>query len=191
MEETKELKEILNEMFKGKDSALEKYAKVRITQYEISLWRGYHLPLSEVDKGAKAYFSQRVLGGKGITTASEKELKEALERLDHAVNDGCHKRCRKLLEELNAALEAVGLKPVEDHEKFLDWLTFSYHTVPDSCGEPTKDPGYHFEIRIFNDRENLREFWEELQTLLKHNRMMSMQDVCRIVLEKRKKSKKI
>lgn len=184
------IKEILEEMFKGKDAALEKYAKVRITQYELSLWRRYGLPLSEVDKGAKAYFAQRFLG-KGITVASSKELKDALEKLDHAVNDGCHKRCERLLSELNEALKAAGLKTVKDQEKFLNWLTFNYVTNPDHYGEPTKEPQYGFEIRIFNDKENRKEFWEELQTLLKSGRMISMQNACRIVLAKRKISKKI
>lgn len=184
------IKEILTEMFKGKDSAIEKYAKVRATQYELSLWRRYHLPLSEVDKGAKAYFAQRFLG-MNINSASERELKDALERLDHAVNDGCHGRCERLVEELNGALLEMELRCVKDVQKFLDWLTFFYHTNPDFNGDIAKEPEYGFEIRIFADKENRKEFWEELQALLKQGRMMSMQDVCKLVLIKRKASKKI
>ena len=42
--------EILDEMFMGPGAALEKYAKVRFTQYEMNLWRKHRLPLKEVDK---------------------------------------------------------------------------------------------------------------------------------------------
>ncbi len=183
------IKEILKEMFCGCDAALEKYARVRKTQYELMLWRRYGLPLSEVDKGAKAYFSQRFLDGVKITSAKEEELKKALERLDHAVKDGCKGRSERLLQELNEALSERGLVTVTEPGKFLEWLTFCYHTNADHEGKAVRCPEFGYEIRIFHDKENRKEFWEELQLLLKQNRMMSMQDVCKIVLNKRKHSK--
>ena len=184
------IEEILEEMFKGQQSAMAKYAKVRMTQYEMSLWRNYGLPLSEVDKSAKAYFAQRFLG-MNIQIASENELKKVFEKLDYAVNDGCKKRCERLVEELNEALAEMGLVTVRDTQKFLDWLTFYYHTNPDSYGKPAKEPEYGFEIRIFSHDKNRKEFWEELQALLKQGRMMSMQDTCRLVLAKRKLARAI
>ena len=177
--------EILEEIFKGNDSALAKYAKVRHTQYEINLWRRCGLPLKEVGAQERRYFRERFLKGTAIEQATDAERHKAFDELDHAIQDGCHKRCIKLVNELNEALEATGVKTIEEPEKFLDWLTFSYHTNKDQDGQPLRDPGYSFEIRVFSDDKNRKEFWKELQSFLKAGRIVSMQDICRIVLIKR------
>ena len=118
-ENIRSIEEILCELFKGRDAALEKYSRVRHTQYEMSLWRDYGLPLYDVDKSAKAYFSKSFLGGAKISETDGATIKKAFEKLNHAVNDGCHGRCLRLVEELNQALTALGLRTV-DPEPFLD-----------------------------------------------------------------------
>jgi len=183
------VKEILEELFKGRDAALEKYAKVRITQYEMNLWRVHHLPLSEVNGAAKQYFSKRFLGGKRIDQATPEELNDAFERLGYAVSNGCYGRCKTLVEELNEALAELGFETVKEIDKFLNWVTFANHTVEDYNGNAAQEPGYGFEVHIFDCDLNRKEFWMELQQLLKNNRIMSMQDVSRIVIWKRKHSK--
>ncbi len=182
--ETRQIKEILEELFKGQEAALNKYARVRMTQYEIGLWRRYGLPLSGVNSAAKQYFSKRFLGGKRIDKVGENELKKGLTALDYAVSDGCHGRCVRLVEELNCALAKLGLKQVSQPDKFLDWLTFSYEVRTDHDGRPIREQPGNFEIRIFHSEENRKEFWLELQALLKQGKMMSMQDVAKIVLHK-------
>ncbi len=183
------VKEVLEELFKGRDAALEKYAKVRMTQYEMNLWRVHRLPLSEVSGAAKQYFSKRFLNGKRINTATEAELKDAFDRLGYAVSNGCHNRCKKLVEELNESLKELEIEEIKDIEQFLYWLTFSNHTVADYYGNPTREPEYGFEILIFDCDANRKEFWAELQNLMKDGKIMSMQEVSRIVTWKRKNSK--
>ena len=183
------IKEILEELFKGRDAALEKYAKVRMTQYEMNLWRIYAHPLSDVAGTAKQYFSKRFLDGQKIDTASEKDLKNAFERLGFAVSNGCKNRCTELVKELNEALKELRLDGINDIDGFLDWLTFYYFVVKDFYGNPAICPRYGHEIRIFIQEKNRKEFWYELQSLLKAKRMMSMQEVGQIVSFKRKHSK--
>lgn len=185
------IKEILEELFKGKDSALGKYAKVRFVQYEIGLWHGRGVPLEVINNQAKLYFSKRFLRGVSIRTASPERIEKGLDELNHAVKDGCHGRCKRLIEELNEALKAKGLAEITQPEKFLDWLTFDYHVNRDYDGEIVKEPEYGFEIRIFHDADNRNEFWFEVQVLLKSGKIMSMQDICQIVLYKRKHSKSL
>ena len=189
MSEKRNVDEILNELFKGRDAALEKYAKVRHTQYELMLWTSYGVPIKEIDRQAKVYFEKRFLNGTKMDKLSKEQVKSELETLDHAVKDGCHGRCTRLVKELNAALEALGLDSVKEIDRFLDWLTFDYVVKSDYEGKPLTEPGYGFQIRVFHDGQNRKEFWAELQLLLKSGKMMSMQDACRIVLKKRKKSK--
>ena len=189
---TENIKRILEELFKGRDAALEKYAKVRHVQYEMQLWRGYGLPLEQVDKSAKVYFSKRFLEGKRISSVSEKELAEAFKRLDHAVKDGCHGRCTRLVEELNKEFEKEGIEPLHKIDGFLDWLTFWY-TTPEcyATGGPAKEPGYSFEIRIFHDKENRTDFWLETKSLLAQGKVMQLYRIAQLVLFKRKFSKNL
>ena len=187
---TRNIKEILEELFKGKDAALSKYARVRLTKYEISLWRS-GVPITGINPIAKQCFSKSFLGGKRIFNASPEELADAQKRLNYAVSDGCHGRCIRLVEELNCALEAQGLQRVSQPEKFLDWLTYSYEVKTDQNGSPIREQPGGFEIRIFHSEENRKEFWLELQALLKQDKMMSMQDVAKIVLHKRHHSKSL
>lgn len=189
-EDIRSLRKILEELFKGSDAALEKYAKVRRTLYEINLWYQYGLPLREVPRGIKFYFSQRFLCAKKIESATEAELDEAMTRLRAAVNIGCKGRCERLVGELNLALEDCGLRIIEEPDKFLDWLTFDYELRKDYEGNPLVEKPYGFPIISgFDSDRNRKEFWGELQLLLnKYGRMMSMQDVEVLVLIKRRNS---
>lgn len=190
-ENTREIKVILEELFKGNGAALNKYAKVRMTQYEINLWKKSGMPIEWVDKSAKSYFSSRFLGGKRITNATPAELQKAYESLDHAVRDGCHGRCVKLMTELNETFVALGLSPVNQIDKFLDFVTFYYEVRKDDQGNTVREKPGGFEVRVFHSDENRRELWLELQALMKQNRMMSIPDVCKIMLYKRRHSKLI
>ena len=186
--EKRRIDKILCELFQGKDAAIEKYAKVRHTKYEIDLWRVYGLPIRDVSAEAKKYFSVRFLNGKKISEASQAEIDEGVKRLSHAVNDGCRQRCVKLVVELNAALSDLKLDMVSNPESFLDWLTFDYTTPLDEWGRPVREHPHSFEVRIFHDKENRKEFWDELLPMLKKGRVLSMTDVFRFVREKGKRS---
>ena len=190
-ENTRDIKVILEELFKGAGSALTKYAKVRMTQYEINLWRKEGMPLEWIDKSAKSYFSTRFLGGKRITNTTPAELQKACDALDHAVKDGCHGRCVKLVAELNEAFTAIGLSPIKQIDKFLDFVTFYYEVRKDEQGNAIKEKPNGFEVRVFQSDTNRKELWTELQLLMKQNRMMSIPDVSKIVLNKRHLSKSL
>ena len=193
--------EILDELFTGSNSALEKYAKVRITQYEMNLWRRHHLPLREVDKKAKRYFGVRFLGeGNRIDKAEQALLNKAFESLKFAVGKdssdpslctGCHARCLKLATELNERLKADGLETIPDLEKFLDFFTFDYEVRTDENGQAIEEKPYGFVIRVFHDAENRRDFRTILKMLRAEDLEMSMQDIWRMVNHKRRHSKKI
>ena len=183
-EDIRNIEQILKELFDGKDAALEKYAKVRHVQYEMNLWRRFHLPLSEVNGQVKVYFSKRFLGGERIIDASEATLKKGFESLDHAVKDGCRGRCRRLVEELNEALVRLNLRPIAEIDRFLDWLTFDSETVKDYYGEPARE--YGFPVLVFHDKENRKDFWNKTKVFLKRGVMISMQDVARIILIERR-----
>ncbi|MBR2543544.1 hypothetical protein IKF03_03035 [Candidatus Saccharibacteria bacterium] len=182
--------EILKELFQTKDAALVKYAKVRHVQYEMNLWRQYGLPLSEVESGAKTYFQKRFLPKERISSASEAQLAEAFKSLDHAVKDGCHGRCVRLVVELNQALSELGLELVRNVDGFLNWLTFDYEVRTDDYGNAVRENPYGFEVRIFHDKENRYQFWSEAFGLLKEGRIMSMQNIVQIVLYRQRKSVK-
>ena len=192
--------EIIEELFFGPSAALEKYAKVRFTQYEMNLWRRYHLPLKDVDSKAKRYFGVRFLGeGKRIDKASETDLNKAFESLKFAVgkdvneptlNSGCHMRCLRIVNELNEALAAAGLTTIEDPEKFLDFLTFDYEVRTDGNGVAIEEKPYGFLIRTFHDEENRRQFRVILKWLREEKRMMSMQDIYKIASFAKNHSKK-
>ena len=187
MAENTKIEEILEELFVGRDAALEKYAKVRHVKYELDLWRNNGLPLGLVERRAKKYFSVRFLGGQNIYTAEKENpemLEKALKDLDHAVNDGCHGRCNRLVKTLNEELACRKIDPV-DSEKFLDWLTFYYDVRKDCFGNALQEPGFSFEIRDFYDDRNRREFWKELKAILKEGQITSMSDVLKIVYFKR------
>lgn len=191
--------EILNELFLGPDAALEKFAKVRHTQYEMDLWRYHNLPLSEVDKKAKRYFSVRFLGeGTRIDKASDEELSEAFKSLRFAVGkdkhdsslcSGCYKRCRRLIDELNEALKRERLDPVYDPDRFLDLMTFEFEVLSDEHGVVRNEKPYNFEIRIFHDKQNRQDFRRELKNLKGDKRMMSMQDIWKLVSFRQKHSR--
>ena len=188
-EDVRCIREVLEELFKGRDAAVEKYAKVRHTQYEMNLWRQRGLPLKEVPRNVKVYFSQRFLGGKKINEASEAELNEAFKRLGYAVDDGCKGRCNRLVEELNSMLAELGFKTIEEPAKFLNWLTFDYEVRRDHTGSPVVEKPFGFEILVFKDERNRKEFWGEVQLLLyTYGRMMSMQDIAKMVICKRRSS---
>lgn len=183
------IKEILEELFKGKEAALGKYSRVRMTQYELNLWKRYGFPLSEVDLLTRKYFQNRFLNGQKINLASEKDLKNAYERLGFAVSNGCKERCTRLMEELNESLKEQGIDGFSDIDWFLDWLTFRYFGIKDPHGDLARCPRYGYEIRIFDHDKNRKEFWDELQSLMKSGRMMPMQRILQIVEFKRKYAK--
>lgn len=181
--------EITKELFfatkdeKGKTvkSALDQYAKVRHTQYELQLWLYHGVPLGQIDRGCKAYFAERFLMGREIRKVDAKTLDAAFERLNHAVKDGCHGRCVRLMEEMNRYLASVNL-PLVKIEEFLNYMTFNYRTRLDAYGYPRKEPGYSFEIRDFVDEFYRGLFREELKHLEKQRRVMAMQDILKMIL---------
>ena len=176
----REIRDIFKELFFGSDSALEKYAKVRHVQYEMGLWRTYHC---DIHGFAKAYFSARFVDGKKrLSQCTEAEIKEGLNRLDHAVKDGCHKRCVRLIKELNEALGEKGIEPLQDIETFLDLVTFDYTIMRDIyTGEPSCEPMYGFEIRIFHDAENRSWVRKKIDGLLSKNEMMPLNRICQML----------
>ena len=184
-EEDRTLRNILEDLFKGRNAALRKFAKVRFTQYEMNLWWKQGAPLAAVSGRTKFYFSKRFLKGAKIQEVTNCELKEAFERLDHAVKDGCYGKCRRLVEELNEELGVQGLRTVTDVNRFLNWLTFSYRIEKDDFGNWMFDQ-YGLLILDFQNEQNLNEFWKKIQVLLKKGKMLSMQDICQIVLIERR-----
>ena len=197
IKKTRTIGEILKELFE----ALEKFAKVRHTLYEILLYWLHHYPLGEIDNFSKRYFSQRFLGGKRIDQATPKEMTEALKRLRYAVGEelcekdgekyfpGCHGRCLRLVEELNQALIVEGFKPLEDPEKFLNFMTFDQELKKDYLGQPIYEHGCP--VAVFHDKENRKEFWAEAKRLLNKGKMMEMRVILRRVLHERRHARPI
>ena len=159
---------------------------MRRTQYELGLAkRG--LPIYDVAPSARRYFSERFLGGENVCKVYKEDrtkFDKAMEDLDHAVRDGCHGRCTRLVKELNEELAHYKIEPV-DSEKFLNWLTFCYDVRKDYLGEPITEPGFSFEIRYFYDDKNRKEFWEETKALLKKGYIMPMGQIGKLVMIKR------
>ena len=190
--------EILTELFLSKDAALEKYAKVRFTQYEMNLWRRDGLPLGEVASKAKRYFGERFLCKKGvrIDEVDEASLSEAFKRLGYAVGEknedgsytGCRGRCLRLVSELNEALKRDGLMIISEPDKFLDYLTFDYSVRKDYAGNPVMDKPYYIEIRDFYDSDHRKRYREFIKMLKALGRKMSMQDIYREISFLYKKS---
>ena len=186
-ENFRDISEILDELFKGNDSAITNLTKVSHTHYQMCLWCNHRVPLSDIDKGVKSYFSKRFLDGCRIDQADEKTLREGFKRLDHAVHDGCRGRCRRLVVELNQAFAEVGLSPVKDIDKFLDWLTLSPRFLLDHDGNPLREnPDGTIMLPIFDDDRNREEFRAELRKLQREGKMASLHDVATLVVWKRK-----
>lgn len=181
--------EILRELFLGKEAALPRRQKTWHALYEIDLKKDYGLPAKEMDPAARKYFEKRFLGGISIDKADKETFEKAYMRLSYAAKSGCQSRCMRLIKELNTVCEAENIQPIKDPEKFLDWLTF-YSTTPVGMdGEPCKEPGYDFMIRIFHDGQNFKNFKVEVEALIKGERMISMNDVQRIIYFKQRISK--
>jgi hypothetical protein len=190
----REYEDIIRELFAGNEGALAKLAKVRRTQYDLSLWQRYDVPLSEVPAKSKRYFSQRFLKKARIDQASYRVLSEGFKKLNFAVGidvpgepTGCYAKCLRLVEELNEAMARDGLRPVEP-KKFIDWLTFDIEVTVDVDGRPITDKPYHAPVCILHGDENRRLFWNELQKIMREKRRMSMQGVLSIVGVKRRES---
>lgn len=170
MKETKYF-DVLTELFK-KDGALDKYAKVRHTLYEMEQWHTHGMPLSQVDRAAKLYFSKRFLKSISIREATGDQIDKAFQSLNFAAanpDTGCQKKCLELMEQLNTEMQSIGLATLLRPQSFLDYLTFSYQS--------NVDGGY--EVRVFNDGENLKKFRGIVRKLLKTRVAMSMQDIYR------------
>lgn len=172
---------ILRELFRGKDSALAKYSTVRHVQYEMNLWRVHGLPLSDVRPWAKTYFARRFLGGASVTKVTESELTEGFTRLEHAVKDGCHGRCLRLVNELNEAMKELGLDTLKNPEAFLDYMTFNKVERRDALGEVIMEKPFNVPACDFYDDRNRKVFWSELESIIKSGRMMSMVDVLLVI----------
>ena len=189
--------EILDELLVGNDSAIEKYAKVRHTQYEMNLWRKSGLPLNEVRKAARQYFRMRFLQNVKIEEADKALLDKGFERLSYAVGQldgeptGCHMRCLRLVSELNEALRAEGLQTIANAEKFLNWLCFDSVMRMNENGIPIREKPYGFVIMDFYDDANRKDFRSMVRMLKTEKRVMSMQDIWRMIDFKRKHSKTI
>ena len=181
------LDSIIEELFKPMKggSALDRYAKVRHTLYEIQIWREQtNMPISEIPAAARNYFCERFLDNT-LSKASETEINDAIIKLGYAENS-CKKRCTKIVEEFNAAVREYNnthsrkLAEVCNIEKFLDFYTFNYDVMKDHEGKPVLDKPYTFEIRIFHDKENRSDAWYLLKRMLENNRVASMQNVYRL-----------
>ncbi|MBO4812836.1 hypothetical protein J5491_01680 [Candidatus Saccharibacteria bacterium] len=179
--------EILHELFFGKDAALVKYAKVRRTQYEMRLYRdrGYHL--EEIDLKSRLYFAKAFLP-KDVTirTATPEQMRNAYERLGHAVNDGCHGKCLRLVKEMNNILGDNGLAKLEDPESFLKYFTAFWPEKKDQFGDTIYEPGHNEPVLEFKDGEAREEFKRELKNLERDKLMLDMVTIGKIVVKKRK-----
>ena len=175
---------------KKEEAALKKYEKVRWVQFEMNYYRKHILPLSEIHAQAKMYFSKRFLDGEYISQVDPTDLEKAYKSLDHAVNDGCHGRCYRLVVELNEALTSNGVRSVGDIEALLNWLTFSPVERKDSEGNPIMEKPYYIPVVDFTNREHLEQFYKVWKEYYKKGFLLSMQDTFRIV-DIMSKSKKL
>ena len=190
-ENFRSIKEIFEELFEGKDSALAKLAKVERTRYEINvLWVEHGVPLNMIFKPAMAYFSERFLDGKLLEDVNGDMLENGLKKLGYAV-ESCKKRCTKLVEELNHAMLEHDLEQLQDIQGFLKWTTFYYEDKKDFTGSIIYEPGYDFPVRVFYSDVNRKSFWAETQAIMKTGRIMSVKDITRIVLFKRNHSARL
>ena len=200
--ENRSIYEVLWELYSGgQEAALEKYAKVQHTRYEIGLYWYKHYPLAEIDSKAKIYFFFFFLGGKKIGQVTPEEMKEALTRLNYAVGNtpcmkdgkqyypGAHGRCLRLVEELNRALIAEGFKPLRDPEKFLNYMIYDWEFKKNYLGEVIHEHGAP--VLVFHDKENRRDFWAETKYLLSKGKMMDLQKILRRVFHERKYARPI
>ncbi len=182
------VREILNELFDGGNSAISKNTKVRHTQYEIDeLWNKKGMRLEDVSPKAKKYFSLRFLKGEQINPDPNTEKnKAAIKSLKYAV-DSSNGRCKRLAESLNDHLVALGFNEMSQMqiEDWLNWLTFRYEVRKNRDGNLLFEPGYNarIEIRDFYDDKNRKEFWKITKYLLDHDYIMPMGLIGRIVKE--------
>jgi hypothetical protein len=195
----REYEVVLKELFFGKDSALEKYAKVRKTHYELCLWKNYNLPLRDVDRASKLYFSRRFLNGMRIEKASKNLLEKGFTELGYAcginpdgnpVESGCKMRVNRLVNELNLALADLGFSTV-DVERFIRYFTFDYDVVLDEEGKPKLEPGYGFQIWIFHSDENRMWFRKALDGLMHLKLRLPMGHVLAAARDLQKYSKRV
>ena len=198
-EDFRSIEQIMEELFDGvrvvkkngskkEEAALKKYAKVRWVKFEIDYYMSGKLPLSEVLAQAKVYFSKRFLGGEYIDRVSPAELRKAYDSLNHAVKDGCHGRCSRLVQELNEALERADVCPVEV-ESFLDWLTFWPVERRGGDGSVLMEKPYNVPVIDFKNDQHLEGFYKVWKSYYKKGILLSMQGTYRIydILDKSKK----
>ena len=156
---------VLNELFET-DGALDKFAKVRFTKYEIGLWRERKYPLSVVASQAKVYFSKRFLNGKPIYNCSDEEIEKGMASLHYAtepnpVGAGCYERCRRLFEYLNRKAAELGIHQIYSIGIVMNFFTFS------GIVKEEKEPIYGIEILIPEDRDFRNAFKKELRKVIK------------------------
>lgn len=127
---------------KREQSALQKCAKVRQLQYEVTWRLANNVPLNDLPTAQRNYFAKRFIGKK-LSASSSEEISKAAEKLGYAV-DATIKRCTKLFDELNASLPSYAkfVKP-EHYESLLNWLTFNV-IAEIECG---------VEIKVFSNEK--------------------------------------
>ena len=199
--------EILDELVLGKNSAIDKLAKVCMTEYEMNAWWYGSRPLNMVDIKARKHFATRFLDRRSgtdekepegeepkkkkkkysdnmIKEASKEDIEQAFTNLHYAVGKlkkptGCYARCMRLMNELNECLAELGLRTMVDPGRLIDWLTFEYTVVTNDFGRPIREDGE--EIRIFQNDKNLKDFKKEIKALKKAEQAMSMHGVLHII----------
>lgn len=200
-EKIRNVEEIMTELFEGlripkrdgttrkEEAALKKYAKVRWVRFEIDYYRNGALPLEEIASQAKVYFSKRFLNGAFISSVDASTFEKAYSSLDHAVKDGCHGRCVRLVEELNEALAQYGVQPIEKIDAFLDWLTFWPVERRGDDGSVLMEKPYSVAVIDFHNDRHLNGFYKVWKSYFKKGVLLSMQDTYRIanILEKSRK----
>ena len=182
--ETCKIEDILERFF----SAMESCSRVRHAQYEINLWRKRGLPLSEVAPQAKAYVSNTFMDGAKLGTSDLDVAKKGLKRLDYA-EASCRAKCEKIVAELNEQLEKLGIETIENPKNFVDYYTLRYKPRKNWEGKTLVEPRYNIAIVDFLDIDEFKRFKDILRKFLKKGKIISMQDVAKIIqIEKSAKS---
>ena len=199
-EQVRSIEEILQEMFIGVEKNTRNGKKVRersslmkladlqeiADEMDLHLCRG--LPLDLLKGIDVVYFSKRFMEkGVNVYYASLEDKQKARKKLGFAIQS-CLERNERLINELNQALREKGLDEIKEVRKFLDFLTYNPQQRRNGEGNPLfeKPPYSHVPIIYYQNREDYKAFKEEIRSLLKSGKMVSMQDVYRNVSDKRK-----
>lgn len=180
-ENTRSIREIYTELFKGNSSALAKYSRVRHTLSEIEMWWNDGVSLQAISPEAKVHFSKTFLRGVLISEASRFEIEAGFQSLTYAERS-CRKRCTRLVEELKDAYDALGISTNFSTSRFLDLMTFDYVFPSDCDGNNVVDPETGLPSRVFKDDSNRKMFYEELKGLLRKKLILSPVNIYRLAV---------